>query len=309
MQFTIASKIAFEGVGLHSGKRTKMVVHPAKANFGIWFLRSDEKEHNSLIRASYINVVDKPLCTRLINGDGVSVSTVEHVMAALAGCGVHNALVELDSDEVPILDGCSEIFVKEILKAGLKNLGVKQLALEILETIEVRHNEAEVSLGPSGALEIEFQIDFDEKIIGKQFKSLNMANGAFVHELASSRTFCRQADIDQMHSNGFALGGNYDNAIVFDKDVVLSPGGLRYKDEAVRHKMLDALGDLALAGMPIIGRFRGIKAGHQATHKLLRKLFSSSNYYRIVECSPVQLGSLPGAGLDKADLGVLRVSY
>ncbi|MDA1238600.1 MAG: UDP-3-O-acyl-N-acetylglucosamine deacetylase [Proteobacteria bacterium] len=309
MQFTIASKVAFEGVGLHSGKRAKMVVHPAEANFGIWFLRGDEKQRNSLIRASYINVVDKPLCTRLINEDGVSVSTVEHVMAALAGCGVQNAIVELDTEEVPILDGCAENFVKEILRVGLKTLEVKQLALEILETIEVKHNDAEVSLAPSESLEIEFEIDFDEKIIGKQFKSLNMANGAFVHELASSRTFCRQADITEMHSKGLALGGNYDNAIVFDKDVVLSPGGLRYRDEAVRHKMLDALGDLALAGMPIIGRFRGIRAGHQATHKLLTKLFSSSNYYRIIECSPAQLESLPGAGLDKAGSGVLRVSH
>ena len=160
-------------------------------------------------------------------------------MAALAGCGIRNILIEITSQEVPILDGCSEAFVEAILSAGIQKQNAKQFALQIMSRIEVNYEEAYASLSPAQSLEIDCSIDFQEEAIGQQTKSLNMANGTFVRELSSSRTFCRKVDIDVMHSKGLALGGSYDNAIVFDKGNVLTPGGLRYYDEAVRHKMLD----------------------------------------------------------------------
>ena len=303
MQATLASKISFEGVGLHSGKESKVTLLPMGPNYGIWFKRTDTFGVNNMVQAIYSNVEDKPLCTRLINRDGVSVSTVEHIMAALTGCGIQNILIEVSSEEIPILDGCAEIFVETILEVGIIKQTGKQFALQILSKVEVVHNEASASLSPANSLEIDFSIDFEEKGIGKQSKSLNMANGTFVKELSNSRTFCQKTDIEKMQSRGLALGGSYDNAIVFDQGNILTPGGLRHDDEAVRHKMLDALGDLSLAGMPIIGRFVGVCAGHLVTHRLLNKLFSSPLAYKVVECSPNQLNTLPGFGVTHLDIG------
>lgn len=303
MQATLKSKINFEGVGLHSGKVSKLVLVPAPANHGIWFKRIDIPGPDNTVEAIYHNVKEKPLCTQLENNCGVKVSTVEHLMAALAGCGIQNILIELTSEEVPILDGCSEAFVEAILLAGIKRQNAKQYAVKIMSRIEVNYEEAFASLSPAQSLEIDFSIDFEEEAIGRQAKSLNMANGTFVRELSSSRTFCRKVDIDVMHSRGLALGGSYDNAIVFDKGNVLTPGGLRYRDEAVRHKMLDALGDLTLAGMPIIGRYVGIRSGHMVTHRLLKKLFSNPSCFRILECSSDQLNTLPGYGVTQFDMG------
>jgi len=304
VQATLASKISFEGVGLHSGKESKVTLLPMGPNYGIWFKRTDTFGVNNMVQAIYSNVEDKPLCTRLINRDGVSVSTVEHIMAALTGCGIQNILIEVSSEEIPILDGCAEIFVETILEVGIIKQTGKQFALQILSKVEVVHNEASASLSPANSLEIDFSIDFEEKGIGKQSKSLNMANGTFVKELSNSRTFCQKTDIEKMQSRGLALGGSYDNAIVFDQGNILTPGGLRHDDEAVRHKMLDALGDLSLAGMPIIGRFVGVCAGHLVTHRLLNKLFSSPSAYKVVECSPNQLNTLPGFGVTHLDIGV-----
>jgi len=303
LQATLKSKINFEGVGLHSGKVSKLVLVPAPADHGIWFKRIDIPGPENTVEAIYHNVKEKPLCTQLENNCGVKVSTVEHLMAALAGCGIQNILIELTSEEVPILDGCSEAFVEAILSAGIKRQNAKQYAVQIMSRIEVNYEEAFASLSPAQSLEIDCSIDFEEEAIGQQAKSLNMANGTFVRELSSSRTFCRKVDIDVMHSRGLALGGSYDNAIVFDKGNVLTPGGLRYRDEAVRHKMLDALGDLTLAGMPIIGRYVGIRSGHMVTHRLLKKLFSNPRCFRILECSSDQLNTLPGYGVTQFDMG------
>jgi len=302
VQATLASKISFEGVGLHSGIESKVTLLPMGSNYGIWFKRTDIFDVNNMIKAIYSNVEDKPLCTKLINKDAVSVSTVEHIMAALTGCGIQNILIEVSSEEIPILDGCAEIFVEAILQAGIIKQTGKQFALQILSKVEVFNNEASASLSPANSLEIDFLIDFEEKGIGKQSKSLNMANGTFVRELSNSRTFCQKNDIEKMHSRGLALGGSYDNAIVFDHGDILTPGGLRHEDEAVRHKMLDALGDLSLAGMPIIGRFSGVCAGHLITHRLLKKLFSNPSTYKVVECSSSQLNALPGFGVTHLDI-------
>jgi UDP-3-O-[3-hydroxymyristoyl] N-acetylglucosamine deacetylase len=302
VQATINSEISFKGIGLHSGKVSKLTLIPAETDHGIWFKRTDILDCNNMIQAIYSNVNDKPLCTQLENECGISVSTIEHLMAALAGCGIQNVLIELTSSEVPILDGSSKSFVEAILEIGIKKQFAKQFAVKILSLVEISHNGAYASLSPAASLEMDFSIDFEEEAIGKQFKSLNLANGTFVRELSRSRTFCRKIDVEEMHAQGLALGGSYDNAIVFDKGHVLTPGGLRYYDEAVRHKMLDALGDLTLAGMPIIGRYVGMRSGHMVTHKLLRKLFSKPSYFKVVECSTDQLNTLPGFGVTHLDM-------
>lgn len=298
LQKTVKSPISFGGTGLHSGKPASLTIRPASAEHGIWFLRTDLTEGDRLIPARYDAVIQSPLCTRLENASGVSVSTVEHVMAALAGCGVHNALVEIDGPEVPILDGSAVPFVRGIMQRGLRTLPAQVRAFEILRTVSVTHGDATATLSPSDVMQIDFHIDFVDEAIGRQSKSLAMSNGSFARELSDSRTFCRQADVDAMQASGLALGGAPGkNAVVFDGDRVSSPGGLRHADEPVRHKMLDALGDLALAGAPIIGHYTGVRAGHALTNQLLRKLFATPDAARMIVCTPSQAAQLPGHGL------------
>ena len=297
---TIAKPVAFEGVGLHTGAPVRMVLHPAQSDHGIVFRRTDIADRNPRIAAIWDRVTPSKLCTLIENEDGVSVSTIEHIMAALVGAGVHNALIEIDGPEVPILDGSSAEFVAGIQAAGLRALSGALRAIRVLKPVEVREGEAVARLEPAASLVIDFSIDFADAAIGKQEKQLNLANGAFVRELMDSRTFCRQADVDFMRANGLALGGTYENAVVVDGDKVLSPGGLRHADEPVRHKMLDALGDLALAGAPILGRYVGARAGHAMTNRLLRALFADPEAWEWETCSPAQAYSLPGAGVCRA---------
>jgi UDP-3-O-[3-hydroxymyristoyl] N-acetylglucosamine deacetylase len=278
-----------------------MTVHPASANYGIWFRRTD-LGGNNLIAARWDSVVSAVLCTEIGNGGGARVSTVEHIMAALAGCGIQNALIEIDGPEVPILDGSAARFVAGFLRRGLRLLDAPVRAIEVLEPVSVEANGARATLLPAPGLEIDFEIDFADAAIGRQYKRLDMANGAFVRELSDSRTFCRQADVSAMQSQGLARGGSVLNAVVVDGDQVLSPGGLRHRDEPVRHKMLDALGDLALAGAPLKALYRGEKAGHAMTNRLLRALFARPLAWRMVTCDAAAAARLPGAGVVRADL-------
>lgn len=301
MQATIKSAVTFTGAGLHSGKPVRMTFRPAAAEFGIWFRRTDLAGGDALIPAHWDAVVPSQLCTRISNAHGVSVSTIEHVMAAVAGCGIQNLMIDLDGPEVPILDGSSAPFVAGILARGLRRLDAPVRALQVLETVEVRNGDAFARLAPAPSLEMEFHISFPDAAIGTQDKMLNLANGTFVHELCDSRTFCRQSDVDAMRAQGLALGGTLENAVVVDGAEVLSPGGLRHADEAVRHKMLDALGDLALAGAPILGRYTGYRAGHAMTNALLRTLFARPGACRMVICDARMVARLPGAGLSRQD--------
>lgn len=302
VQTTIRSSVTFTGVGLHGGRRARMTLHPASAEYGIWFRRTDVIGTNAVIPAQWDAVTNARLCTVIGNAAGVTVSTIEHIMAALVGCGIHNVLIEIDGPEVPILDGSAAPFVAGIMARGVRELDAPLRCIELLETVEVRSDDALARLAPAKALEIDFGIDFADAAIGRQRKVLSMANGTFVRELSDCRTFCRQSDVEMMHANGLALGGSYENAVVVDGDRILSPGGLRRADEAVRHKMLDALGDLALAGLPILGRYTGHRAGHAMTNRLLRALFSQPDAYRIVECSLAQRRNLPGVGVSRADI-------
>lgn len=297
MQTSIQSSVSFQGVGLHSGLPARLMIRPAAADHGIVFRRVDVIGKGSDLPAWYNSVHQSPLCTRLENDDGVSLSTVEHVMAALMGCGIHNALIEVDGPEVPILDGSSAAFVRGILARGIRVLDRPVKALRILRPVSVARGEAWARLTPHDTLLIEFSIEFEDAAIGVQKKTLNMSNGSFVRELSNSRTFCRKADVDTMRANGLALGGTLENAVVVDGDEVLSPGGLRHADEAVRHKMLDALGDLALAGAPILGHYQGMRAGHALTNDLLHALFADPANYEWVECDAQMAQRLPGAGV------------
>ncbi len=302
MQTTLKSRTRFTGIGLHTGQKVRLAIHPAAAEYGIWFRRTDIVGADPLIAARWDSVVPTKLCTRLVNESGVSVSTVEHVMAALAGCGVHNAMIDIDGPEVPILDGSAAPFVHAILECGLRSLDAPERAIEILEPVEVHDGAARARLEPAGSLEIAFHIDFRDTAIGRQDKVLDMANGAFVRELCDSRTFCRQADVEAMRASGLAMGGTLENAVVVDGPRVLSPGGMRHSDEPVRHKMLDALGDLALAGAPILGRYTGTRAGHALTNRLLRTMFARPASFRMITCDPRTARRLPGVGIRADDL-------
>ncbi|WP_410216482.1 UDP-3-O-acyl-N-acetylglucosamine deacetylase [Paracoccus sp. (in: a-proteobacteria)] len=296
MQATLKDKVIFTGVGLHSGAPARLEIHPAHVRHGIVFRRTDLSPAVD-IPALWDYVTPSKLCTLMDNGAGVTLSTVEHVMAALAGTGIHNALMTVDGPEVPILDGSAAPFVAAILDTGIARQAAPLRAIRVLRTVEVREGEAFARLSPADHLEIDFQIDFVDAAIGHQEKRLDMANGAFLRELADSRTFCRAVDVEAMRRNGLALGGTYLNAVVFDGADVLSPGGLRHQDEAVRHKMLDATGDLALAGAPLLARYTGHRAGHAMTNRLLRALFADPAAWRWELCTPDLEDRLPGAGV------------
>ena len=301
MQATLKKAVTFQGVGLHSGAPARLEIQPAPVNHGIVFRRTDRTPAVD-IPARWDHVRPSKLCTLMDDGQGTTLSTVEHVMAALAGTGIHNALILVDGPEVPILDGSAAPFVRAILRAGIALQQAELRAIRVLRPVEVREGEAFARLIPADHLEIDFQIDFADAAIGHQEKRLDMANGAFLRELADSRTFCRQADVEAMRRNGLALGGTYLNAVVVDGARVLSPGGLRHRDEAVRHKMLDAMGDLALAGAPLLARYTGHRAGHAMTNTLLRALFADPAAWCWETCSPALEDRLPGAGVAGYDL-------
>lgn len=302
LQNTLKTAVTFHGFGLHSGAKVRMVVSPAPMDHGIWFRRTDLTRGDTLVPARWDAVVPSRLCTLIANADGASVSTIEHVMAALAGLAIYNALIDIDGPEVPILDGSAVPFVAALLAVGIQQQDAPVRAIRVLKTVEVRDGEALARLEPADMLEIDFRIEFTERAIGRQSHRLNMANGAFVRELSDSRTFCRQSDVDEMRAKGLALGGTLHNAVVFDGDKILSPGGLRYRDEPVRHKMLDALGDLSLAGAPLLARYTGIKAGHALTNRLLRTLFATPGAFAYDDCDPLSVGKLPGIGVHLCDL-------
>ncbi|MEM9139357.1 MAG: UDP-3-O-acyl-N-acetylglucosamine deacetylase [Pseudomonadota bacterium] len=275
MRRTVAKDIEFTGIGLHEGKPVWMTVAPALAGTGITFLRIDQPDGAQIIPARYDMVSDTTLCTRLTNEQGVSVGTVEHIMAALAGCGITDAMVALDGPEVPIMDGSSQSFVSSFVKTGFTVLAPTSRAIRILAAVEVESGGRIARLEPSETFEMDFAIDFADQAIGQQHRQITLKNGAFVHELSDCRTFGHLAEVEHLRRHGLARGGSLANAIVVDQGRVLNPEGLRRPDEFVRHKMLDAVGDLALAGAPIVGRYVGRKAGHEMTNRLLHALFAN----------------------------------
>jgi UDP-3-O-[3-hydroxymyristoyl] N-acetylglucosamine deacetylase len=301
MQTTLKQAAMLVGTGLHSGRPVRMTILPAETD-GIRFRRVDVQDRDNLIPARYDLVSDTTLCTVLTNAAGVSISTVEHVMAALAGLGVHNAVVEVDGPEVPIMDGSAQRFVAAILRAGLRRLPAPVEAVRVLAPIFDERDGVVTVLAPSDRFTVAFEIEFPDAAIGRQSRGLDLAGGAFVRELADCRTFCRRTDVEAMQARGLALGGSLDNAVVVDGSDVLNPGGFRRADECVRHKMLDAIGDLALAGAPILGAYRGVRAGHGATNRLLRRLMASEGAWERVTLDTPAALALPGLGTGLGDL-------
>ncbi|MEO1688132.1 MAG: UDP-3-O-acyl-N-acetylglucosamine deacetylase [Pseudomonadota bacterium] len=286
MQATLKTKLEFRGRGLHSGAPATLRLLPYPAHMGLWFKRSDVTDRDALIPARWDAVTETRLCTRLANRDGATVSTVEHVMAALAAMGVDNALIEVDGPEVPILDGSALPFARAIAEAGLAPQDGDRRMLRVLESVEVRDGDRLARLDPAPRLEIDVSIDFADPAIGRQQVRLAPTPGAFLAELADCRTFCLAAEIEAMQAAGLARGGSLDNAVVVENGRVLNPGGLRRADEFVRHKALDVVGDLGLAPAPLLARYTGVRSGHEMTNRVLRALAARPWAWRLEAATP-----------------------
>lgn len=299
MQRTVRRDISINGIGLHGGKPVRMVIRPAPADAGLCFHRTDV---DSSIAVAPENWIEASLCTLLRNDAGHEVRTIEHLLAALHGCGAHNALIEIDAPEVPILDGSAAPFVRRILETGLVESAAPLRVLRVLREVTVRRGDARATLRPADEFRMSFDIAFEDPAIGRQSASMGLHNGTFLRELSDCRTFCMRRDVEMMQANGLALGGTLDNAVVFHQGEVLTPGGLRRHDEPVRHKMLDAMGDLYVLGRPLLGHYEGVRAGHAMTGLLLRALLSDAQNYRIEPCAPHLQAQLPGVGTSLRDL-------
>ena len=287
VQKTLKEKIECRGVGLHSGAPATLTLHPAGIGHGIVFRRTDVAETDSVIPARWDLVVDTKLCTRLANESGVSVSTVEHLMAALAGSEIDNVLIDIDGPEVPIMDGSSQPFVTLIKCAGIADQEAPRRALRILRPVEIDDGVRRIRLSPSDHLSIAFEIEFDSPAITEKHLDVKLVNGTFNDTISGARTFGFAEDIDRLRSIGLARGGSLDNAVVVDGGRILNDGGLRFDDEFVRHKVLDCVGDLYLGGAPILGRVEAVRSGHQMNNDILRALFSEDGACEWVDLSEV----------------------
>lgn len=296
IQKTLASSVECEGVGVHSGARVSLRLHPGSAHGGIVFLRrlSDGSLHRIPARWDYVG--DTKMCTTLSlpRTEGqhppVILKTVEHLMAAFAGCGVDNALVEVDSEEMPILDGSSAPFVELIKEAGIVSLGVPAKRIRILKPVTLQRGEAELTLLPSDTPS--FHVTFDGRgrlsaLLGDrpQKMSFSLEHDDFAALVAPARTFGFYEDAQKLWSHGLALGASMDNTVVIHEGAIMNPDGLRYGDEFVRHKLLDAIGDLALAGARLVGRFEGINPGHELNNLLLRKVLEDPKAWEFCQNS------------------------
>ena len=280
-QQTIGSEFNLNGIGLHSGKKVNISIEPAGVNSGIKFIRTDLKKNNT-IDALWSNVSSTNLCTTISNNKGVSVSTIEHLMSALSGMHIDNVNVLIDSVEVPIMDGSSLPFVQQIEDRGILTQNLDRKIIIVNQPVEVSNNGSYAKIKPNNQFSIDFEIDFESHLINKQACQLQLINGNYKSDISSARTFGFEKDVDCLRKNGLALGGSLDNAVVVGEHNILNKEGLRFNDEFVRHKILDFIGDLYLAGNPIQGYFYGSKSGHFLNNQLLRKLFSDKNNYKII---------------------------
>ena len=270
----------FAGQGLHTGCDIRAAVRPAGPETGLVFVRTDILDRDNRIPARGDAVTQTRLGTVVGNAAGASVSTIEHLMAALAALGVDNAIIELDGPEVPVMDGSAQPFVRLLDRVGLREQAAPRRYIEILESVEVIDGDRRVAFSPAEQFEMSFEIEFDSDAIGRQRVDMVMDEAGFRAELADARTFGFVQEVEALRSAGLALGGSMDNVVVIDGDRVLNPEGLRRPDEFVRHKALDALGDLYLLGAPVIGRFEGVKSGHEMNNALVRALLARPRAWR-----------------------------
>ena len=281
-QKTLKQPICFEGITLHKGKHAKVKILPSSPNSGVVFKRVDLK-NNNFISANFQNVSTANLCTTITNEFGVSVSTIEHLMAAMYGKGVDNAIIEIDQDEVPIKDGSAKYFIEEIEKVGLNISSTPIKIIKILNKVEFKDGEKTISIEPSKtSLEIDFEIKFKNQKIGTQRNCVNMYESD-LKNIYNSRTFCLYEDVEKLKKMNLAQGGSLDNAIVVKGDKVMNEGGLRNDKEFVNHKILDCMGDLFLSGAKIIGKIVCSQGGHKLTNQMLRKVFNNNQNFSIFE--------------------------
>ena len=290
VQRTLKTCIPYVGTGLHSGCRIGMLVRPAEVNTGVRFVRNDVPGGRGVVPALWHHVVDTRLGTIIGNDSGVSISTVEHLMAALHGCGIDNAVVELDGPEVPILDGSAEPFVGMIERAGVVEQEAKRWAMLVQDTVEVRCEDKFARLEPCPISRITAEIEFPGTAVGNQKFSTMLTESVFKRDLARARTFGFADQIEDLYERKLALGGSPRNAVLVDGETIVNEEGLRFHDEFVRHKVLDIIGDLSLAGVPIIGHFHGFKPGHALNQALLRKFMSSELSWSYVMLDDFEVG-------------------
>jgi len=279
-QKTVGGTIEFAGVALHTGKETSVRILPGDPDTGYRFRRTDIAEHPE-VEASVHNIRDTVLATSL-GFNGAAVKTVEHLLSAMAGCGVDNATIEVSGDELPIMDGSAAPFVRGIEIVGLVDQEVPKRMLRILKKIEASENGASASLVPSETFKVNFTIDFEHPVVGCQKLDFDYSPESFRSEIAFARTFGFLKDVQMMVDQGLALGGSLENAVVVGDDKVLNPGGLRSPDEFVRHKVLDTIGDLSLLGIPIIGAYSGYKAGHRINRLLMQEVLAHPDHWDLV---------------------------
>ncbi len=281
-QKTVKNSISFSGIGLHSGVKVDICIHPSSPDSGIVFKRVD-LEKNNLIYPNFLNVSSTSLNTTIENEDGVKVSTIEHLMGALFGLGVDNALIEINNEEVPILDGSAKEFIKKILPTGLKISDAPIKVIKINQKVEFKDGERFISIQPSKlSLDIEFELKYKNKLIGNQKNKINVYEDD-LEEIFNSRTFCLYEDIEAIKKIGLAKGGSLDNAIVVKGNNILNEGGLRNDKEFVNHKILDCIGDLYTTGYRIIGSVICSQGGHFLSNQLLRKIFENKDNFSIIE--------------------------
>ena len=288
-QKTISKTVEFEGIGLHSGLNAKVKLLPAEEKTGIIFKRTDLKDNN-IIKADYKNVTSAKLCTTLTNSSNVSVSTIEHLMAAFYMTGVDNILVEIDQIEMPIMDGSSKDFVNLIKKSGIKTLEAKRKFLKIMKKVELKDNKKSISIEPSTeeGLSVDFELNYNNTLIGNQKNKISF-NNQNLEEIYTSRTFCLYEDIEKIKNIGLAKGGSLDNAIVVKNEKILNKSGLRNKKEFVNHKILDLAGDFLLSGYRIIGNVKCIQGGHNLSNLFLQEIFKDPSNYEELDVSNIEV--------------------
>ncbi len=297
-QKTIKNTLIFKGIGLHTGEDVKIKIKPAQPNTGIIFKRVD-LDKNNLVIPNIFNVSDASFCTTISNESGVKVSTIEHLMAAFYGIGLDNAIIEINAQEVPIMDGSSKKFIEEISKTGLVSHEVPIKIIKIEKKVEFKDGEKYISIDKSNvSLDIDFEINFNNPLIGKQSNKINVYEDD-LSDIYSSRTFCLYEDIKKLKEMGLAKGGSLENAIVVKKDKVLNENGLRNDKEFVNHKILDCIGDIYLTGCKVIGSIQCSQGGHKLTNQLLRKVFQDKSNFSIFE---IKEKNIPHTFVNKSHL-------
>lgn len=282
LQRTLKQEVVFEGIGLHTGRYSKVRLNPAQRDTGIIFTRTDKE---IAIKASVGSVTDTAFSTTL-GYDGVKIRTVEHILSAFSGLGIDNLIVEVNGPEIPILDGSSIELISQILNGGIAKQGKKRSYIRVTKPVVFTDGHAEIAVLPYNGRRITYRIHFNHYLLGEQKLSLEITEENFVKEIAPARTFGFLKDVEYLKANGFARGGSFENAIILGRDGVLNSSGLRFKDEFVRHKMLDLIGDFSLIGFPIYGHIVASKAGHTTNLKFLKKLLSYQDCWEIVSEIP-----------------------